>query len=81
MAPDFRHSYPGSEDLSENEEAGGRGAGGPYRRDSRDSEHDSDSGNRALEDDIRGSKEEDSEGDLITKVSYSVTEFLMVYDF
>ena len=67
-----------SEDSSENEETGG--SKGSYKRDSRDSEHDSDSDNQGWEDDIQGSEEEESEGDRITKMSYSATEFLMVND-
>ena len=67
-----------SEDSLENEEAGG--SRGTFRRDSRDSEHDLDSDNRAWDDDIQGLEEEESEGDRITTVSYSETEFLMVND-
>ena len=61
-----------SEDSSENEEA--RGNREPYRRDSRDSEHDSNLDDRAWEEDVRGSREDESEEDQITKVSYSGAE-------
>ena len=67
-----------SEDSSENEEAQGNRE--PYRRDSRDSEHHSNLDDRAWEEDVRGSGEDESEEDQITKVSYLGAEFPIVTD-
>ena len=67
-----------SKDSSENEEAGG--SRGTYRRDSRDSEHDSDSDNRAGEGDVQGSEADESEEDQITNVGCLTAQFPIIAD-
>ena len=67
-----------SEDSSENEQAGG--SRGPYRRDSRDSDHYSDSDDRAGEVDVQGSEEDESKEEHITKVSRSTAQIPIIAD-